>query len=72
VDQLLEAIPNKKQAVDIYELLVAGDGELKKEIYQNIASLVRCGNEILAAYLLERVMKEEDNSLLYGYSKDHL
>ena len=41
-------------------------------MYLNIASLVRSGNEILSSYLLEKVLKEEDNNLIYGYSKDHL
>lgn len=33
---------------------------------------MRSGNEILSSYLLEKVLKEEDNNLIYGYSKDHL
>lgn len=37
----------------------------------NIASLVRSGNEHLSSYLLERIMKTEDNKT-YGYSREHL
>lgn len=66
-------MPNNKSSVEMYNVMVERDQELRKEIYSNIPTLVRSGNEHLSAYLIEKILKEEVDQLVhYGYSKEHL
>lgn len=44
VQRILENIPNNRNAIEIYNLLVENEPDLKREIKLNVATLVRCGN----------------------------
>lgn len=51
-------MPNSKNSIDLYNIIIAGEEELKKEIDLNVATLVRSGNEFLSSYLIENILKD--------------
>lgn len=72
VDRLLESIPRYEEGIEIYHILVEHEKALEGVFLQNIPTLVRCGNEALSRYLIEKVLGMEENAMIYGYSREHL
>jgi hypothetical protein len=72
VERIMESMPYFEAGIEIYHILVEAEPQLEEVFFQNIPSILRSGNETLSRYLIEKVLRLEENNKVYGYSKDHL